>query len=52
MMREKEIVELDSKLANCSVNEGFSGGEKTGIRNLPMAMSIRNYQSLMKLDSD
>ena len=29
MMREKrKIVELDSKLANRSVNEGFSGGEK------------------------
>ena len=28
MMREKkELVELDSKLANRSVNEGFSGGE-------------------------
>ena len=29
MMREKrKVVELDSKLANRSVNEGFSGGEK------------------------
>ena len=29
LMREKrKIVELDSKLANRSVNEGFSGGEK------------------------
>ena len=29
MMREKkELVEIDSKLANRSVNEGFSGGEK------------------------
>lgn len=29
LMREKrEIVELDNKLANRSVNEGFSGGEK------------------------
>ena len=28
-MREKRaIVELDNKLANRSVNEGFSGGEK------------------------
>ena len=30
MMREKrKVVELDSKLANRSVNEGFSGGEKS-----------------------
>ena len=30
VMREKRaIVELDSKLANRSVNEGFSRGEKT-----------------------
>ena len=29
MMRDKkEMVEIDSKLANRSVNEGFSGGEK------------------------
>ena len=29
LMREKrEVVELDNKLANRSVNEGFSGGEK------------------------
>ena len=29
MMRDKkELVEIDSKLANRSVNEGFSGGEK------------------------
>ena len=28
-MREKRaVVELDNKLANRSVNEGFSGGEK------------------------
>jgi len=29
LMREKkELVEMDNKLANRSVNEGFSGGEK------------------------
>ena len=29
LMREKrKVVELDSKLSNRSVNEGFSGGEK------------------------
>jgi Fe-S cluster assembly ATP-binding protein len=28
MREKKELVEIDSKLANRSVNEGFSGGEK------------------------
>ena len=28
LMRAKELIELDSKLTNRSVNEGFSGGEK------------------------
>lgn len=28
MRAKKEMVELDNKLANRSVNEGFSGGEK------------------------
>ena len=28
MRQKREVVELDSKLANRSVNEGFSGGEK------------------------
>ena len=33
LMREKrKVVELDSKLANRSVNEGFSGGEKSATR--------------------
>ena len=33
LMREKRaVVELDNKLANRSVNEGFSGGEKNGMR--------------------
>lgn len=33
LMREKRaIVELDNKLASRSVNEGFSGGEKSGTR--------------------
>ena len=31
MRQKREIVELDSKLANRSVNEGFSGGEKKDI---------------------
>jgi len=33
MMRDKkELVEIDSKLANRSVNEGFSGGERKRMR--------------------
>ena len=33
LMREKkEIVELDTKLTNRSVNEGFSGGERKGMK--------------------
>jgi Fe-S cluster assembly ATP-binding protein len=39
MMREKkELVEIDSKLANRSVNEGFSGGEKKKNEIFQMAM--------------
>ena len=36
LMREKRaVVELDNKLANRSVNEGFSGGEKETERDFP-----------------
>ena len=39
LMRErKELVELDNKLANRSVNEGFSGGEKKRNEIFQMAM--------------
>lgn len=39
MMREKkELVEIDSKLANRSVNEGYSGGEKKKNEIFQMAM--------------
>lgn len=39
MMRDKkELVEIDSKLANRSVNEGFSGGEKKKNEIFQMAM--------------
>ncbi len=39
LMREKrKIVELDSKLTNRSVNEGFRGGEKKRNEIFPMAM--------------
>ena len=37
-MQKKEIVELDNKLANRSVNEGFSGGEKKRNEIFQMAM--------------
>ena len=39
LMREKkELVEMDNKLANRSVNEGFSGGEKKRNEIFQMAM--------------
>ena len=39
LMREKRaIVELDNKLANRSVDEGFSGGEKKRNEIFQMAM--------------
>src|SRR3712207_8062904 len=39
LMREKRaVVELDNKLANRSVNEGFSGGEKKRNEIFQMAM--------------
>ena len=38
MRQKREIVELDSKLANRSVNEGFSGGEKKRNEIFQMAM--------------
>ena len=43
LMREKRaIVELDNKLANRSVNEGFSGGEKKRNEIFQMACSSPN----------
>ena len=38
MRQKREVVELDSKLANRSVNEGFSGGEKKRNEIFQMAM--------------
>ena len=38
MRQKKELVELDNKLANRSVNEGFSGGEKKRNEIFQMAM--------------
>jgi len=47
MMREKRaIVELESKLANRSVNEGFSGGEKKRNEIFQMAM-LEPYLSIL-----
>ena len=51
MMREKrKVVELDSKLANRSVNEGFSGGEKKRNEIFQMAM-LEPKLSLDETDS-
>ena len=52
MMREKkELVEIDSKLANRSVNEGFSGGEKKKNEIFQMAMLEPQLAILDETDS-
>lgn len=52
MMREKrKIVELDSKLVNRSVNEGFSGGEKKRNEIFQMAMLEPRLSILDETDS-
>ena len=52
LMREKrQIVELDSKLANRSVNEGFSGGEKKRNEIFQMAMLEPRLSILDETDS-
>lgn len=52
LMREKkEIVELDNKLANRSVNEGFSGGEKKRNEIFQMAMLQPRLAILDETDS-
>ena len=52
LMREKRaIVELDSKLANRSVNEGFSGGEKKRNEIFQMAMLEPTFAILDETDS-
>ena len=51
-MREKRaIVELDNKLANRSVNEGFSGGEKKRNEIFQMAMLEPTFAILDETDS-
>ncbi len=52
MMREKkELVEMDSKLTNRSVNEGFSGGEKKKNEIFQMAMLEPKLAILDETDS-
>ncbi len=52
MMREKrKIVELDAKLSNRSVNEGFSGGEKKRNEIFQMAMLEPSLSILDETDS-
>lgn len=52
MMREKRaVVQLDNKLANRSVNEGFSGGEKKRNEIFQMAMLDPTLSILDETDS-
>ena len=52
LMREKRaVVELDNKLANRSVNEGFSGGEKKRNEIFQMAMLEPTFGILDETDS-
>jgi len=52
LMREKkELVEIDSKLANRSVNEGFSGGEKKKNEIFQMSMLDPKLAILDETDS-
>ena len=52
LMRERrKVVDLDSKLANRSVNEGFSGGEKKRNEIFQMAMLEPTFAILDETDS-
>ena len=52
LMREKrKLVELDNRLANRSVNEGFSGGEKKRNEIFQMAMLEPQFAILDETDS-
>ncbi len=51
MRQKKDIVELDNKLANRSVNEGFSGGEKKRNEIFQMAMLEPRLSILDETDS-
>ena len=51
MREERQLVELDSKLANRAVNEGFSGGEKKRNEIFQMAMLNPRLSILDETDS-
>ena len=51
MREKKELVEMDNKLANRSVNEGFSGGEKKRNEIFQMAMLEPRLSILDETDS-
>jgi Fe-S cluster assembly ATP-binding protein len=51
MREKKELVEIDSKLTNRSVNEGFSGGEKKKNEIFQMAMLDPKLAILDETDS-
>ncbi len=51
MREKKELVEIDSKLANRSVNEGYSGGEKKKNEIFQMAMLEPRLAILDETDS-
>lgn len=51
MREKKELVDIDSKLANRSVNEGFSGGEKKKNEIFQMAMLEPKLAILDETDS-
>ena len=51
MREKKELVEMDSSLANRSVNEGFSGGEKKKNEIFQMAMLDPKLAILDETDS-
>ena len=51
MAEKRAIVELDNKLANRSVNEGFSGGEKKRNEIFQMAMLEPTFAILDETDS-
>ena len=51
MKERRKIVELDSKLSNRSVNEGFSGGEKKRNEIFQMAMLQPTLSILDETDS-
>ena len=51
MRTKKELVELDNKLANRSVNDGFSGGEKKRNEIFQMAMLEPRLSILDETDS-